>query len=57
MVLDQKQVKRLDEKGWKPNAVECYTFIKYRLDGDKLVAWTVDEEAKERAINNGRSRE
>jgi hypothetical protein len=54
VVLDQKQVKRLDEKGWKPDAVECYTFIKYRLDGDKLVAWWLDEEAKERAINNGK---
>jgi hypothetical protein len=54
VVIDAEQVKRLDEKGWKSNAVECYTFVKYRLDGDKLVAWAIDEMAKEQAIKSGK---
>ena len=54
VVIDQKQVKRLDENGWEPNAVECYTFVKYRLDGDKLVMWTINEPAKGTAIKSGK---
>jgi hypothetical protein len=54
MVLDEKQVKRLGEKGWKAEVVDSYTFLKYQADGDKLVVWAMDEEAKERAIKGGK---
>jgi hypothetical protein len=51
---DKKLVKVLDEKGWRPDAVESYTFLKYQVEGDKLVVWLVDEGAKERAIRGGK---
>lgn len=54
MVIDPKQVKRLDEEGWKPEAVECYTFLKYEVQGDRLTAWVVDERAKEQAVKDGK---
>lgn len=54
LVIDEKQVKRLDEKGWKNAAIESYTFLKYRLDGDKLTAWAMDEGAKKQAIQSGK---
>ena len=34
--------------------MECYTFVKYRLDGDKLVMWTINEPAKGTAIKSGK---
>jgi len=51
---DKKLAKRLDEKGWNSDAVECYTFLKYQFDGDKLVVWLIDEKAKEQAIKSGK---
>jgi hypothetical protein len=54
VVLDEKQVKLLDAKGWNADVVECYTFIKYQLDGDKLVVWAIDDKAKEQAIKDGK---
>lgn len=56
VVLDggKKVVKRLNETGWKAEAVTCYTFIRYQIDGGKLVMWVIDEDAKERAIKSGK---
>jgi hypothetical protein len=56
MVLDgdKRLVKLLDDKGWKAEVVDCYTLMKYQLDGDKLVLWMLDEDAKERAIKSGK---
>jgi hypothetical protein len=56
VILDgtQKVVQTLDAKGWRPDAVPSYTFLKYQLDGGKLVVWLIDEEAKERAIRSGK---
>jgi hypothetical protein len=51
---DQAVVKRLDEKGWKAVDVDCYTFLKYKFDGDKLAMWIIDEGAKDRAIKDGK---
>jgi hypothetical protein len=54
MASDAKQVKHLDEEGWKTGAVECYTFVKYQLDGDKLLVWLIEELEKEQAIKSGK---
>jgi hypothetical protein len=51
---DHKQVQRFNEKGWSRDAVDCYTLLKYQLDGDKLVAYLMDEDAKQKAIDNGK---
>ncbi len=51
---DRKQVRHLDDKGWEPDAVDCYTLFKYQFDGDKLVVFFTDEEAKVKAIKDGK---
>ena len=53
-VDDEKQVKLMDEKGWKAGVVKSYTFVKYQLDGDTLEVWLIDEAAKEQAIKSGK---
>jgi hypothetical protein len=50
----KKPVKLLNEKGWRAELVESYTFLKYQVEGDKLVVWLVDEGPKERAIQSGK---
>jgi len=54
VVVDQKQVKKLDETGWKTDVVDRYALFKYQVDGGKLVVWLIDEDAKERAIKSGK---
>jgi len=51
---DTNMVKRLDEKGWKAVDVDCYTFLKYELDGDTLVMWIIGEQAKQESIEGGK---
>jgi len=54
IVSDVEQVNHLDESGWKAVEVESYTFLKYQFDGDKLVMWPINEDAKKRAIKEGK---
>ena len=48
------RVKVLDAKGWNADEVDSYTFVKYRVDGDKLAMWIVNEKAKKQAIDGGK---
>ena len=50
---DDKLVKSLDEKGWKAVEVDNYMFAKYKFDGDKLLLYGMDGEAKKKAIRGG----
>ena len=50
----EQQVKLLEEKGWKPEVVDSYYILKYQVDGDKLLVWTMDADAKKRAIESGK---
>jgi hypothetical protein len=47
----ERQVKLIEEKGWK--GVESYFIFKYQIDGDKLLVWVMDGDAKKRAIEGG----
>lgn len=51
---EKGQVTRLDKDGWKADSVDCYHFHKYQVDGDKLVLWLIDEQAKTQAITGGK---
>jgi hypothetical protein len=51
---DKGQVKRLNEKGWKADVVDNYTFLRYQIDGDKLIVYLIDEEAKQKAVQGGK---
>ena len=52
VAVTEQQVKLLEEKGWK--AVDSYLILKYRVDGDKMVVWGMDGDAKKRAIESGK---
>lgn len=51
---DDKLVKSLDEKGWKAVEVESYTLYQYKFDGEKVLVYRIDGEAKEKAIKDGK---
>jgi hypothetical protein len=53
VIHEPKEVQLMAEKGWKPEAVSCYTFLKYEIDGDKLTMWLADEQAKQKAVGAG----
>ena len=50
---DEQQVKLLEEKGWKPKAVGFWV-LKYKVEGDTLLIWLIDDDAKKRAIEAGK---
>ena len=50
----EQRVKLLEEKGWKPEVVGSYFIFRYQVDGDKLLVWMMDDDAKERAIKAGK---
>ena len=54
VLLEPEEIKRLGEKGWNADAVDSYTFLKYQVDGDKLLVWLIDDAAKKRAITEGK---
>ena len=49
-----QRLDRLKEKGWKPETDDHYFILKYQVEGDKLVLWSMDEDAKEQAIKAGK---
>ena len=51
---DDKLVKSLDEKGWKAAAVDNYTLYRYEFEGDNLLLYGIDEQAKQKAIESGK---
>jgi hypothetical protein len=50
----ERQIKLLLEKGWNPEAVDGFFILKYKLEGDALLIWLMDSDAKERAIKSGK---
>jgi hypothetical protein len=51
-VIDEGQAKLLKEKGW--DGVGRYLFLKYEREGDTLLLWAMDDDAKKRAIQEGK---
>ena len=51
-VIQEQPSKLLKEKGWK--AVDSYWILKYQVDGDKLLVWGMDADAKKQAIQEGK---
>ena len=54
MGTDDKLIKSLDDKGWKAAEVENYGIFKYKFDGDKLLVYGIDGDAKKKAIKDGK---
>jgi hypothetical protein len=53
-VGSDEQLKALKEKGWK--GVEGYFLMKYTVEGDTLLVWKMDADAKQRAIESRKVR-
>ena len=48
----EEQIKRIEENGWKPESMDSFILFKYKIEGDTLLAWGMDGEAKKRAIES-----
>jgi hypothetical protein len=46
----KEQLKLLKEKGWKE--IRAYVLLKYKLEGDTLLLWKLDSDAKYHAIKD-----
>lgn len=46
--------KQVDKKGWDKIEIDKYSFFKYQFDGDKLMAWMVDDTVKKKMIRSGK---
>ena len=42
-----------EERGWRTEAVDSYYILKYQVDGDRLLVWEMDADAKKQAIKDG----
>ncbi len=51
---NEKPIKNFDDNGWKAADVQSYMLYKYKFDGDKLLVYGIDKEAKQKAINSGK---
>ena len=49
---NKQQVKLIEEQGWK--GVDSYILLKYKVDGDTLLVWPTDGDAKKKAIESGK---
>lgn len=53
-LIDDKDVDQFDKPGWKPSLVKGYILVKYKIENDSLTLWNMDQEAKRRAIDDGK---
>ncbi len=51
---EDDQIKAVRQEGWKPDSFDAYFIVKYRVEGDVLLVWPMDPDAKKRAIKAGR---
>jgi len=51
---EQGQIDSLQKAGWKGEMFEAFILVKYRVEGDVLLLWPMDPQAKRRAIESGR---
>jgi hypothetical protein len=51
--VDEPQIQLLRKKGWNSKAVGFW-ILRYKLDGDTLTIWHMDDDAKTRAIEGGK---
>ncbi len=51
---NNKLAKSLHENGWNAVEADSYTFYWYKFDGNRLLVYGIDEEAKQKAIKSGK---
>ena len=54
VVINNDQVAKLTEEGWKAGLVTNYCLYRYKIVGDKASLWVLDEDAKKQAIRDGK---
>jgi hypothetical protein len=50
----EQQIKLLEDKGWNPDVLGGFLIPKYKVEGDALLVWPVDRDAKKAAIEAGK---
>lgn len=50
----QDQLASLQETGWKAGLFNSYSLLKYRVEGNALLIWPMNRDAKEKAIQAGK---
>lgn len=53
-LIDDKDIEQFDKPGWKPSLIKGYILVKYQVGGDSVTFWNMDQEAKRRAIDDGK---
>ncbi len=51
--LPTKTVTDIAAKGWKPETIDKYVFVKYQVRDDELTIWYVDDSVIDKAIKDG----
>jgi hypothetical protein len=52
--VTEEQLDSIRKEGWKAEVLECYIFLKYRVEDDTLLLWMMDHKAKKKAIQDGK---
>lgn len=52
-LVTQEQLATIQETGWKPDLVDSYFLLRYRVEGNTVLAWVMEPEAKQKAIEAG----
>lgn len=52
--IDDKELDQFEKAGWKPELVKGYFIIKYQVQGDTLKLWTMERDARRKAIESGK---
>jgi hypothetical protein len=55
-LVDDKDIDHFDKPGWKPNLVKGYILVKYQVNGDALMLWNMDQDAKRQMIDAGKAK-
>lgn len=50
----QEQLTSLQKTGWKADLFDSYFLLKYRVEGDTVLVWPMNWDAKEKAIQAGK---
>jgi hypothetical protein len=53
-LTEGNQTDQLANEGWKPELVQNYFVVKYRVSGNALSVWPMDRDAKRRLIEAGK---
>lgn len=54
--IEPEKIRRMEEEGWKPEQVEGYFLLAYKVEKDTLLVWPMNAQAKKQAVATGKIR-